>query len=254
MPKLSVITINFNNKDGLERTIRSVIAQTFTDYEYIVIDGGSTDGSVEIIKKYASGITYSVSEKDGGIYNAQNKGIKVAKGEYCLFLNSGDFLVDKKVLNNVFSKNHSEDILYGNMMIDWGNKKVTLGKMPDAISLYHMYTDTLWHPVSFIKKQLFEKYGNYDERYKIVADYEFFFRSIIVNKVTVRHIASTVSQFSIDGLSSKPENKLLEQEERKSVQKKYLTEKEIADLDQQKKVETLKKGKLLNRIINKLNR
>jgi glycosyltransferase involved in cell wall biosynthesis len=254
MPKLSVITINFNNKDGLEKTIRSVIAQTFTDYEYIVIDGGSTDGSVDIIKKYASAITYSVSEKDNGIYNAQNKGIKAAKGEYCLFLNSGDFLVNEKVLKNVFSKNYSEDILYGNMMIDYGNKKVTLGKMPAVISLYQMYTDTLWHPVSFIRKQLFEKYGNYDERYKIVADYEFFFRNIIANKVTTRHTGSTISQFSIDGLSSKPENKLQEQGERKSVQKKYLTEKEIADLDQQKKVETLKKGKLLNRIINKLNR
>lgn len=254
MPKLSVITINFNNKDGLERTIRSVIAQTFTDYEYIVIDGGSTDGSVDVIKKYVSRITYSVSEKDTGIYNAQNKGIKVAKGEYCLFLNSGDFLVDEKVLSKVFSKNYPEDILYGNMMIDWGNKKVTLGKMPDTISLYQMYTDTLWHPVSFIKKQLFDNYGNYDERYKIVADYEFFFRSIIVNKATVRHIASTISQFSIDGLSSKPENKLLEQGERKSVQKKYLTEKEIAALDQQRKVESLKKGKLINRIINKLKR
>ncbi|MDR2910496.1 MAG: glycosyltransferase [Bacteroidales bacterium] len=92
--KLSIITINLNNVAGLQKTIESVVKQTFTDYEYIVIDGGSTDGSADIIKQHANKITYWVSEPDKGIYNAMNKGIRVAKGEYCLFLNSGDWLIN----------------------------------------------------------------------------------------------------------------------------------------------------------------
>jgi glycosyltransferase involved in cell wall biosynthesis len=101
MIKLSIITINYNNRDGLEKTIRSVIDQRFTDFEFIVIDGGSTDGSVDNIRKYENKINYWCSEKDAGIYNAQNKGIKKAKGEYCLFLNSGDFLYNEDVLNKI---------------------------------------------------------------------------------------------------------------------------------------------------------
>ena len=88
--KLSVITINFNNRDGLRKTIESVVNQTYNDFEYIIIDGGSTDGSVDVIKEYADRIDYWVSEPDKGIYNAMNKGIDVAKGEYCIFMNSGD--------------------------------------------------------------------------------------------------------------------------------------------------------------------
>jgi len=118
MTTLSIISINLNNVAGLQKTIESVWPQTFTDYEYIIIDGGSTDGSIDIIKKYSDKITYWISEKDNGIYHAMNKGIEVAKGDYCLFLNSGDWLVDKKILENVFSNNHSEDILYGDMMVD----------------------------------------------------------------------------------------------------------------------------------------
>ncbi len=88
--KLSIITVNLNNKDGLQKTIDSVISQTFKDFEWIVIDGGSTDGSKELIEKYSDYISYWVSEPDKGIYNAMNKGIKVAKGDYLEFLNSGD--------------------------------------------------------------------------------------------------------------------------------------------------------------------
>ena len=112
-PKLSIITINLNNAAGLRKTIESVVNQTFTDYEYLIIDGGSTDGSVEVIKEFADKITYWVSEPDKGIYNAMNKGILKARGEYLQFLNSGDWLVDNEVLFRVFSLNHFEDILYG---------------------------------------------------------------------------------------------------------------------------------------------
>jgi len=254
MPKLSVITINFNDAAGLEKTIKSVVSQSFTDLEYIVIDGGSTDGSVDVIKKYADKINYWVSEKDKGIYNAQNKGIEKASGEYCLFLNSGDYLVDKEVLAGVFKYDYSEDIIYGNMMIDWGNGNIRLGTMPDTISFFQMYTDTLWHPVSFIKKELFEKYGCYDESYRMVADYEFFFRTIIIKNVSTHHIPLPISVYNTKGFSTVPENKAIEAEERRRVLNAYLPEAVVEFAEEQVNRIARKKKSRFRRLINKLKK
>ena len=115
--KLSVITINYNNRDGLRQTIESVVGQTYRDFEYIIIDGGSTDGSVDVIKEYADKIDYWVSEKDKGIYNAMNKGVAVALGEYCLFLNSGDTLCHPDVLAQVQKAGTDADIICRNAII-----------------------------------------------------------------------------------------------------------------------------------------
>jgi glycosyltransferase involved in cell wall biosynthesis len=222
-PKLSIVTVCFNNKEGLDKTIRSIISQTFHDYEFIIIDGGSSDGSADVIKKYEDKISYWISEKDNGAYYAMNKGIAKANGEYCLFLNSGDYLNSDDILQKVFKNNYEQDIIYGNMKIDWGQGKVTIGTMPDKISFYQMYTDTLWHPVSFIKRTLFEKYGKYNEMYKIVADYDFFFKTIVMNNVSTRHLSVIVSVFNnTKGLSSRPENNVLLQSERQQVLKSYL--------------------------------
>ena len=106
-PKLSIITVNLNNAAGLQKTIESVINQTFTDYEFIIIDGGSTDSSLEIIKQYANKITYWVSEPDNGIYNGMNKGIGQADGEYCFFLNSGDWMIENNTLYKFLYKDCS---------------------------------------------------------------------------------------------------------------------------------------------------
>jgi glycosyltransferase involved in cell wall biosynthesis len=220
--KLSVITINRNNATGLDKTIQSIINQSYQDFEYIVIDGNSTDNSVDIIKKYDSKINYWVSEADTGIYNAMNKGIDKANGHYLLFLNSGDYLVNKDVLKSVFEQSHAVDIIYGDMQIDWGNGKITSGKMPDKITFKQMYLDTLWHPVSFIKKILFDKYGLYNEAYKIVADYDFFFNAIIMNNATTYHINMDIAIYNLTGLSSLATNKDLEQAERKKVIESYL--------------------------------
>lgn len=222
MPLLSIITINRNNANGLDKTIQSVINQSYEDFEYIVIDGNSTDHSIDIIKKYNSNINYWVSETDKGIYNAMNKGIAKTNGNYVLFLNSGDYLVNNDVLKSVFEKQQTADIIYGNMQIDWGNGKITSGKMPDKITFKQMYIDTLWHPVSFIKKTLFDKYGLYNETYKVVADYDFFFKVIIINNVTTYHINVDIAMYNLNGLSSLPENKALEQAERRKVIESYL--------------------------------
>jgi glycosyltransferase involved in cell wall biosynthesis len=252
MPKLSIITINYNNASGLDQTIQSVINQTFSDFEYIIIDGASTDNSVEIIKKYEQKISFWSSEKDTGVYNAMNKGIKKAGGEYCLFLNSGDYLAEKDILTKVFSTKSNADIIYGNMLIDYLNGKKEKGKMPPQIDLYQMYVDTLWHPVSFIKRELFEKYGYYDESYKIVADYEFFFKVVIQKKVSLYYVPLYVSVFVFNGLSSDSKNKEQEKEERKKVWSSYLSATEINQLETERIKRNEKKGKIIYRIINKL--
>ena len=102
MMKLSVITINYNNKEGLKKTIESVVSQIYQDFEYIVVDGGSTDGSIDIIREYDKHIDFWISEPDRGIYNAMNKGIKFSHGEFCLFLNSGDCLLSSTSISQVF--------------------------------------------------------------------------------------------------------------------------------------------------------
>ena len=114
---VSIITVNFNHLEGLKRTYESIVSQTFTDYECIVIDGGSTDGSREFIEQHQDRFAYWCSEKDNGIYHAMNKGIRQAKGEYLNFMNAGDAFACSKTLAGVFSEHRTADILYGYMMI-----------------------------------------------------------------------------------------------------------------------------------------
>jgi glycosyltransferase involved in cell wall biosynthesis len=230
MSKLSVITVNRNNARGLLATLESLKNQTRDDFEVIVVDGASTDGSPAIIQKYEEIITRAVSEPDTGIYNAQNKGLAMAAGEYVLFLNSGDFLCDKGVLNAVMPYLDGKSIVYGDMRINWGGGNFSHGKMPEAITKQHMYLDTLWHPVSFIPRSLFHQYGNYDESLKLVADYDFFFKVLIRHNVKAVHIPVEISEFSADGASSSKSNKKREQDERRVVQERYLDPGELDKL------------------------
>lgn len=253
MPLLSIITINFNNANGLQQTIESVVNQNFSDFEYIIIDGGSSDHSKAIIEKYQSKITYYVSEKDNGIYNAQNKGILKSKGEYCLFLNSGDYLCNSDVLKKVFNKESIADIIYGNMQIDYGNGKIEFGKMPSKLTFKQMYLDTLWHPVSFIKRSLFETYGLYNEKYKMVADYDFFFNVIIMKSVSTHYIDMDISVFNMDGVSSLEINKEKEQQERKMVMQSYLPPLVIEYAEELKLILPPKRT-VLQRLINKFKK
>ena len=128
--KLSIITVNLNNRIGLERTINSVVSQTFKDFEWIVIDGGSTDGSKELITQYANHFAYWVSEPDKGIYNAMNKGIKVAKGEYLLFLNSGDWIIDERVAQDFIETSISADIISGDVCLVYDENTMPIKKSP----------------------------------------------------------------------------------------------------------------------------
>lgn len=209
--KLSIITVNLNNKSGLQKTIDSVISQTYKDFEWIIIDGGSTDGSKELIEKYSSYITYWVSEPDKGIYNAMNKGIKVAKGEYCLFLNSGDGLVSSDVLKKVFQRNISTDIINGNLIILSNPIRRDYGIHSDYISGYDLIKGNLNHPSTFIRKSLFEQYGLYDESLKIVSDWKFFFYTIVIKGCSVKYINEDIAFFNTNGISNTSLKKVKEE-------------------------------------------
>lgn len=131
--KISIITVCFNAVGVIEKTILSVISQTYNDVEYIIIDGGSTDGTLDIVKKYENYIAYWISEPDSGIYNAMNKGVKYATGLYCNFMNAGDFFINEKVLENIFTSNRNEDLISGIAQIPQGfwyppeEKNISLG-------------------------------------------------------------------------------------------------------------------------------
>ena len=123
MKQISIITINYNNASGLEKTIRSVVEQTYNEYEYIIIDGASSDKSKEVIQEYQRYIDFWCSEKDSGIYNAMNKGIQKASGEYLLFLNSGDVLNNSAVLADIHGFLSGEDFVYGDLVFVRGMEK-----------------------------------------------------------------------------------------------------------------------------------
>lgn len=204
MTKLSIITVNRNNTNGLRKTIESVVSQTFTDFEYIIIDGASTDGSMEIIKEYADRITYWVSEPDTGIYNAMNKGILKAKGEYLLFLNSGDWLVDDYILKNIFGYNINVDIFYGNVLLPYDENRIEIRKgcSKNELTLKDFVFDTICHQAAFIRRNLFTSNGLYDERYKMSSDILFFAKAIIIGRATYKYIDVSISYFDPYGIGN----------------------------------------------------
>jgi glycosyltransferase involved in cell wall biosynthesis len=208
MPILTIITINYNNYEGLKKTVESIFNQTFKDYEYIVIDGGSIDGSKEYIEEHASKFVYSVCEKDNGVYDAMNKGIKHANGDYLLFLNSGDCFFDSETLSKLFSYQFDEDIVYGDVV--WEKLDESDAQMhqsfPKKISFDYFTKNSLPHQSSLIKKKLFETVGLYDENCRIAADWAFFILAIYKYNCSYLHIDVPISICGRDGISCSPEN------------------------------------------------
>lgn len=203
-PKFSIITINLNNRLGLKKTIDSVINQNYSNYEYIIIDGASIDGSLEEIKKYSDAITFWKSEPDQGIYHAMNKGINIARGEYVLFLNSGDFFVDNYVLLKAQKQIEPDDqICTGDTLLQ-EKTGLRLHRSPEVITFEHMRFDTIAHPSSFIRRELFQNYGMYNENFKIVSDWAFFFKVLIMHNVRYKKLHFNVSVFDMYGISGNP--------------------------------------------------
>lgn len=198
---LSIVTINYNNKAGLKKTVESIVSQTYREFEYLIIDGGSTDGSNDIVAQYKNDIHYAVSEKDKGIYNAMNKGILAAKGRYILFVNSGDILFEQNTLLACIPYlQHNTDFVYGNTFFDKAGYK-SFVNYPDKLSFSFFLTDSLCHQSTFIKRELFTN-SLYNETAKIVSDWEFFVINICKLNKTYKHINLTVSVFDASGASS----------------------------------------------------
>ena len=178
--KYSIITVNFNNRDGIRKTIESVISQSFHDYEFIVIDGGSTDGSVDVLQEYNDKITYWVSESDGGIYQGMNKGISKARGEYLNFMNSGDCFYSNDVLQKIENYGYTADIITGRDYHYSEEKKQGHASIqPTRMSMITFYTSTLDHQSSFIKRELFRD-SLYREDLRLVSDWVFFLEKVVI--------------------------------------------------------------------------
>ena len=220
--KLSIITINYNNLEGLKRTYESVVEQTCQDFEWIIIDGGSTDGSKEFIEEHQEHFAYWCSEPDKGIYNAMNKGIRRATGEYLQFLNSGDNLVDDKVIEEFLALGWEEDVVSGDIMLDGNVNEIRYNPDEGELDFDRMRSGAgVTHPSSYIKKQLFEKYGMYDETLRIVSDWKFFINVLIIQNRSYRHWKRIVANFNTDGICSFPENANLHKRERTEVLSNY---------------------------------
>lgn len=262
---LSIISITYNNLGGLKRTVESVMGQDYRDWELIVVDGGSTDGTKEWLEEKANEINSNdkskrfrfVSEPDGGIYNAQNKGIGLAKGEYCYFLNAGDVFCNDYVLEKMMLGAQA-DIIYGNeIIVDARGNKVEVCKGVENPTFLDLYMSCMKHQATFIRRSLFEKYGVYDESLRIVADWEWFFRVLAYHDdITLQYKDVDVSLFENTGMSyHSPE---LCRIERQQVLDRYMSRREQADYAIFSKYPRLRKanssawGRFALRLINKL--
>ena len=234
---LSMITINRNNAAGLEKTMQSVLSQTRTDYEYVVVDGASTDGSVAVIERLAPAFGDRlkwISEPDKGIYNAMNKGIRMATGEYIQILNSGDSLVSPDVTDKMYAALEKEghpSILYGNMLKDFpdGHVHRDQGFAGEDITLLGMYIGTLNHSPAYIRRSLFDKYGLYDESLKIDSDWKWYLQAIVFGEEKPVYADIDVTLFDMTGISET--NLELTRAERKQVLKELINSSILADYD-----------------------
>lgn len=230
--KLSIITINRNNAEGLRKTMESVLSQTYRDFEYIIIDGASTDDSVKVIKSMVpeqkmniNGIQVRwISEPDTGIYNAMNKGIWVASGEYLLFLNSGDYLVDEFVIDKVIGNLDGTDVIQGSVYVDKVDEKcLNKGYGHSEITFLEIYKGYFWHQATFFKRTLFDEYGMYDERFKIAGDTAFYLKSLGFGNASFKFIDQPIAVFENSGLSAQnnSEGKKLRPHDNKLLQEMY---------------------------------
>ena len=221
--QLSIITINRNNAAGLEKTMQSVLFQTRKDFEYVIVDGASTDGSVAVIERLASAFGDRLkwaSEPDKGIYNAMNKGIGMATGDYLQFLNSGDTLVSPAVWDHasrVLEDEGYPPMLCGNRIKVYPDghtvrDRFTAGR---PVTFFQFYSSGLAHQATYIRRSLFEQYGLYDESLKIVSDWKWFLDVIALKGERVAYTDFDIACFDMTGISQK--NMSLHLQERRQV-------------------------------------
>lgn len=228
--KISVITVNRNNRKGLRKTLESIAAQTVRPFECIVIDGASTDGSAALLEEFAACISWSVSEPDKGIYPAMNKGIAHAGGDYCLFMNSGDCFASDKVLAELDEMGPSADIIAGNTLVltDPPHQKTA----PEAVSLRFLFNESLCHQSVLIKTDLLRKHP-YDEQLKIVSDRKFFLQTLIFDNVSYQAVPVEIAAYDVSGYSAK--NRFASEQEWQDTLEKMVPERILLDYGQESK-------------------
>lgn len=244
--KLSIITINRNNAAGLEKTMQSVASQTYKEFEYIVVDGASTDASVEVIKRLAPQFGDRIkwiSEPDKGIYNGMNKGLCMATGDYLQILNSGDILAASDVTERMIAalecQENEAGILYGNMIRDYGNgklvreKRKTNSQEPRAEyvewTMYNFIKGTVNHDPTYIHRSLYEKYGLYDESLRIISDWKWFVNAVVFGGEKLYYVPIDVTIFDTTGISET--NLAAREKERRVELKKMLPAAILKDYD-----------------------
>jgi glycosyltransferase involved in cell wall biosynthesis len=231
--KISIITAARNGGLVLAKAIRSVAEQSYPNREYIIIDGASTDGTVNIIKEHLSVVSKWISEPDGGIYEAFNKGIGLASGDVVYFLNADDYLTDPAVLHDVasvFSRNSDLQIVYGNTLAvdETADYRYTRGK---SFTLEDLKTgDMPPHPGFFVKRELIEKIGLFDTQYKIAADFDFIIRCFKAAADQSCYFNRTIAVFSEGGISTDPEKQQLMNGEQRQIIKKHFDYEQVPNL------------------------
>jgi glycosyltransferase involved in cell wall biosynthesis len=198
---LSIITVNLNNAKGLQHTIDSVLAQTSKDYEFIIVDGGSADGSRDIILGLQNHLAAWWSEPDKGICEAMNKGLSKASGDYVCFMNSGDRFWNPTVLEQVFASPIAGiDLVYGDVIRTDKTGTLRLFRQPEQMTIARYFKFGFCHQSIFIKRDLFTTLGLHDETLKIAGDWDFTLRALMAGKTT-RHIPVPVVQYEGSGIS-----------------------------------------------------
>lgn len=223
MLRFSIITVNLNNSSGLIRTFQSVFGQTYSPIEYIVIDGGSTDGSLEIIKRFENKISYWISETDKGIYHAMNKGIKVATGDIICFLNSGDEYYSNYTLWTVqeYYKYQKPDILFSDFIYNQEANSSELISSDSITNFYELKNKRFGHPSTFYNKQVFEKVGTFDENLSIVSDFEWNIKALKKYSLTFTYLKIPTSIFFGGGTSTSGNDEKMESEIRITVNRYF---------------------------------
>lgn len=212
--KLSIITINYNNLEGLKKTYDSVVCQTWTDYEWIVIDGGSTDGSREFIEEHQDKFAYWCSEPDKGVYNAMNKGIAKAQGEYLNFMNSGDCFYEENTLEYIFLTDYVEDIIIGDAYwMQNGVEKKFCDASSGVYDMFFFLSSSVPHQAMFFRVECFERYGLYDENLKIVSDYKYSIDAIYFHKAATKYIPIKICKYEGRGISDNTSEMFIERNE-----------------------------------------
>ncbi len=201
-PKLSIVTICYNEAARIEATVQSVLQQTYTNYEYIVVDGASTDGTVDILNRYQDRFSVFISEADNGIYNAMNKAIDFCKGEYIYFLNGGDVLYEATTLAQIFAHGVEGDLIYGNIAIKPIEGEQWVFEMPAKLTKPFLLKKTIPHQATFTHRKIFEKVGKYDESYKIAADYKLSLLAIYKHGFRLQYIPETFAVFDAGGVGT----------------------------------------------------